>query len=195
VARLRGREVLQIPQVIIQTKRRCDKNGRKQLRGKGESKNCFSSRDDLCPTFSATNRSVSTALLSADILLHILRISKTSPRERMERNEWDGEKDCIRNRHGSKRIGKRDEFRNKASPETKLVMSAIYCWQQQIRTDLSFIISSPSPYSSIGRVQNNFMSYLRLKFISILNFLQFSLFTVSIVIQLQNLAIRVWIWV
>lgn len=194
MTRLRGREVLQIPQVIIQTKRRCDKNGRKQLRGKGESKNCFSSRDDLCPTFSATNRSVSTALLSADIL-HILRISKTSPRERMERNEWDGEKDCIRNRHRSKRIGKRDEFRNKASPETKLVMSAIYCWQQQIRKDLSFIISSLSPYSSIGRVQNNFMSYLRLKFICILNLLPSSLFTVSSVTQLQNRAIRVWIWV
>ena len=27
----------------------------------------------------------------------------------------------------SKRIGKLDEFRNTASPETKLVMSAIYC--------------------------------------------------------------------
>jgi hypothetical protein len=164
-------------QVIIQTKRSCDKNGRKQLRGKGESKNCFSSGDDLCPTFSATNRSVSTALLSAGIR-HIWRISKTSPRERMERNKWDGEKDCIRNRRRSKRIGKRDEFRNKASPETKLVMSAIYCWQQQIRADLSFIISSLSPYSSIGRVQNNFMSYLRLKFICSFNFLPPSLFTV-----------------
>ena len=194
MTRLRGREVLHISQVIIQTKRRYDKNGRKQLRGKGESKNCFSSRDDLCPTFSATNRSVSTALLSADIL-HILRISKTSPRARMERNEWDGEKDCIRNRHRSKRIGKRDEFRNKASPETKLVMSAIYCWQQQIRTDLSFIISSLSLYSSIGRVQNNFMSYLRLKFIYILNFLPSSLFTVSSVTLLQNRDISVWIWV
>lgn len=164
MTRLRGREVLQIPRVIIQTKRRCDKSGRKQLGGKGESKNCYSVRDDLCPTFSATNRSVRTALLSADIL-HTLRISKTSPRERTERNEWDGEKGCIRNRHRSKRIGKRDEFRNKASPETKLLLSAIYCWQQQIRTDLSFIIFSLSPYSSIGRVQNNFISYLRLKFI------------------------------
>ena len=128
-------------------------------------------------------------------LLHILRISKTSPRERMERNERDGEKDCIRNRHRSKRIGKRDEFRNKASPETKLVMSAIYCWQQQIRTDLSFIISSLAPYSSIGRVQNNFMSYLRLKFICILTFLPSSLLTVSSVIQLYKRAIAVWIWV
>jgi len=177
MTRLRGGEVLQMPRVIIQTKRRCDKNGRKQLRGKGESKNCFSSLNDLRRTFSATNRSVSTALLSADIL-HILRISKTSPRERKERNEWDGEKDSLRKRHRSKRIGKRDEFRNKASPETKLVMSAIYCWQQQIRTDLSFIISPLSPYSSIGCVQNNVMSYLRLKFICILNLISSSLFTV-----------------
>lgn len=95
-------------------------------------------------------------------------------------NKWTRRRNGLHKRQArSKKIRKRDEFRNTASPETKLVMSAIYCWQQQIRTDLSFIISPLSPYSSTGRVQNNFMSRLLLKFICTLNFLPPSLFTVS----------------